>query len=305
MNTPARSTKDNTIQTQLGTIVSLTQLLGAREAMDVVLLSKKVGTLERRWVRRAETEIKAAVNKVLDHARETSRLSFADVDFVPLMMEHAFAIMREGIESTDRRDPVRTERLAAPPKGKIPKSLKALREDWDRYRKDGKVPARQKKDAENLRKEFLDAIQKAWRENSEDFLSGDTARNTEAVEAIRRRAKVPSARAKMIVETETTYYFNHSRRKIYDESDDVTHYLFLAIRDHRTTPWCKTRHNLVYKKGDPLLDKETPPCHWYCRSELIPLTPHNANHLRIIQDQARARRHNKCAPLPEGWTGAR
>ena len=221
------------------------------------------------------------------------------------MMEHSLAVMTAGLKSTKERAQVRAARLAAPPKGKLPRSLKALREWWDKYRKSGRLPARQKAEAERLKKAFMQEIQKVWKKVSADFLSGETARNTEAVEEIRRRAGVAVSRAKMIVETETTYYFNRARREVYDESDDVTHYLFVAIRDHRTTPWCRTRHKLVYKKGDPLLDKETPPCHWYCRSELLPLTPKNQNHLRLIQDRTRARRHNSPAPLPEGWTGAR
>ena len=305
MTNPARITKESTIQAKLGTIAKLTQLLGAREASEVMRLAKRTSVLERRWVSRARLEVAATVDRVLEKARETGRLSFANVDFSPLMMEHARDIMREGIDSTHRMEPVRTQHLAAPPKGAVPKSLKALREWWDAYQKTGRVPARQKEDAEKLRKAFLEAIQKAWRENSEDFLSGDTARNTEAVAAIKRQAKVPAARAKMIVETETTYYFNRVRREVYDKSADVSHYLFVAIRDAATTPWCKSRDGLVYAKGDPLLDKETPPCHWYCRSELLPLTPQNQNHAALINDKSVARRHNRPKPLPEGWTGAR
>lgn len=305
MKTPRRIPKDNTTLIHIETIAKLTELLGVREATDVVLLAKRTTILERHWVLLAEAEIREAARGVIANARETGRLSFADVDFGDLLMQHSYAVMREGIESTERRNPVRVERLAAPPKGKIPRSLRALREWWDKYRKGGRMPARQRKEAETLKKAFLDAIQKAWRRHSDDFLSGDTARNTEAVEAIMKAAAVPAARAKMTVETETTYYFNHARREVYDESPDVSHYLFMAVRDHRTTKWCKTRHGLVYAKGDPLLDKETPPCHWFCRSELLPLTPHNANHLALIQDRGRSRRHNSPEPLPKGWTGAR
>lgn len=287
-------------------IAFVNELLGARETADVLRLSKQVGVLERRWVSRSQLEVAAACTRVLENAAETGRLAVGAVDFVPLLMEHSYAVMREGLLSTDRRmAPIRAHRLAAPPKGKVPKSLKDLREWWDAYRKRGKVPARQKVEAERLKAEFLRQIQKAWRDNSDDFLSGDTARNTQAEIAIRRRAGVAASRAKMIVETETTYYFNRARREVYDASDDVSHYLFLAIRDHATTKWCKTRHGLVYAKGDPLLDKETPPCHWFCRSELVPLTPRNPSHLRLIQDQSKARRHHSPEPLPKGWTGTR
>lgn len=262
--------------------------------------------LERYWVKRSRLEVEAATRKILKNARETGRLALADVDFLPLMMEHSYRVMAEGLRSSERRLPaVRAHHLASPPKGKVPRSLRALREWWDAYRKRGKVPARQRAEAERLKTEFLRLIQKAWRDNSDDFLSGDTARNTQAEEAIKKRAGVAASRAKMIVETETTYYFNRSRREVYDASDDVSHYLFLAVRDHATTKWCKTRHGLVYAKGDPLLDKETPPCHWFCRSELVPLTPRNPAHLRLIQDQNKSRRRHSPEPLPKEWTGSR
>lgn len=164
------------------------------------------------------------------------------------------------------------------------------------------MPARQKEIAEKIKKAYIKKVQSVWVKYGEEFRSGITAETTEAVRQIKEGADVVYSRAKMIVETETTYYYNKSRRTVYDESPDVTHYLFVSVRDHATTKWCKTRHGLVYKKGDPLLDKETPPIHWNCRSEILPLTWHNPAHRKLIEDLSRRRRNNTCEPLPPGWT---
>jgi uncharacterized protein with gpF-like domain len=105
----------------------------------------------------------------------------------------------------------------------------------------------------------------------------------------------------MIVATETTRYYNDVRHEIYSQSEDINHFLFMSIRDFRTTEWCKTRNGLVYKKEDPLYLREKPPCHWNCRSEMVPLTDVNPRHEKMINDPSIARRNNKCKPLPPGW----
>lgn len=290
----------------IATIKNLVDLLGRRETAEVVRLAAAQQRIEIKWARVMVDDVATQTDKILARARRRGDLIGADVDFdvLDVLMEHSRATMRAGIESTEVKTPIRRAYLAAPPPGRVPKSLKALREWWDAYRK-GKVPARQRALAGRIRAAYVDELQKAWRTHSAGFLSGDVATQAAAVDAIKQRASVAASRAKMIVETETTYYFNKARRQIYDDSPDVSHYLFVAVRDHATTKWCKTRNGLVYAKGDPLLDKETPPIHWNCRSELLPLLPHNPNHQRIISDRSRWRRNNRCEPLPPEWTGAR
>lgn len=283
-------------------ISKLVKLLGNRETADILHLSKKADALERKWQAEMKAYIREVTREVLANAEMTGRLRLDFVDFVPIIMEHSRAVSIAGIESTKTKTPVRAQRLASPPKGTVPSSFRDLRIWWDAYRKRKKVPPRQQAIADRLRKAYVDKCQSVWRANSQDFLSGITASKTEAVQAIMDGADVVNSRGKMIVETETTYYFNAARRKIYDQSQDVTHYLFVSIRDHATTKWCKSRQGLVYAKGDPLLEKETPPIHWNCRSELLPLTPANPNHLKIIQDRERARRNNSPEPLPAEWT---
>ncbi len=284
-------------------IKNLVEIIGQRETAEVIQLSKRQDRLESYWRQMMRDAIGVSTDKIVANARDTGRLKFELFDVTDVLMRQAYDVMKEGIESTDVRTPVRAQRLASPPPGSVPRTLKSLRRWWDHYRKQGRVPPRQRLMAKKIKDEYIKKVQEVWRRHSDDFLSGNTASVTEAVEAIKTGAGVAYSRAKMIVETETTYYFNKARRQIYDESDDVTHYLFVAIRDHATTKWCKSRHGLVYAKGDPILDKETPPIHWNCRSEVLPLLKHVQAHLRLIEDKARRRRNNQCEPLPVGWTG--
>lgn len=284
------------------TITHLIKLVGARECSDIVRMAKRVDKLESRWKTEVVAYIEDFTKEWLRNAEETGRLRLDFVDFVPFVMEHSREITQEGIKSTERANPVRAHRLAKVPKAIQRKSFAELREWWDAYRKRHKIPERQAAIAAKLRKAYVEKCQEVWKANAQDFLSGITASKTEAVQAIMKGAGVVASRGKMIVETETTHYFNEARRKVYDESPDVTHYLFVAVRDHATTKWCKSRQGLVYSKGDNLLDKETPPIHWNCRSELLPLTPANPNHLRLIEEKGRRRRNNSPEPLPREWT---
>ena len=286
-------------------INQLSRMVGAREASEVMKLAKKQERLEAAWRRKMKQRVEEITRELLNNARKTGRLNFETVSFEQIVMEHSFSVLKEGIKSAKPKSLVRSEKLASPPKSQIPRSLKALRILWDSWKKTGKMPPRQRVIAKKLRTAYTQKLQSIWVKYGDEFRSGETASTARAVQAVQRGADVVNSRAKMIVETETTFYYNQARREVYDESPDVTHYLFVAIRDHATTKWCKSRNYLVYKKGDPLLDKETPPCHWNCRSELLPLTPLNPAHARIIGEKSKQRRNNRPAPLPPGWTGAR
>lgn len=284
-------------------ILQIKKTLGAKEASQLLRLSKKTDRLEAMWRERYKKEIKKVTKEVLANAEKTGRLKLSDVDFREIVLRHSIAIMEDGYKSAERMSPVSAKRLAIVKKGLVPKNLKDLRIMWDQWRKKGTIPPRQKEIAERLKEAYVKKLQTVWKRNARDFLSGNTMSKTEAIKAIQKGADVVESRAKMIVETETTHYYNSARRVVYDESPDVEYYLFVAIRDHATTKWCKDRHKLVYKKGDPLLDKETPPIHWNCRSELLPLTPLNPNHYKLILDKGMQRRNNRCEPLPKGWSG--
>lgn len=276
----------------------LVELLGSSEAITILKLADRQDRIEREWRNRMKLQIEETLKAVLADSKKKGKLSFAKVDFGYFLMLHRYEVMKAGIFSTNHTTPVRLTQLGKNPSAE---SLARLRKWWDRYRKSGELSPTEAKHAKIIKRKFLEKIQEAWKRTGDDFLSGDVATQEIAINYIQQEAQVVYSRAKMIVETETTRYYNQARREVYDQSPDVTHYLFMAIRDHRTTEWCKDRHGLVYMKGDPLLDEETPPIHWYCRSEMLPLTMQNANHKAIILDLNRARRLHVCKPLPPGW----
>lgn len=273
-----------------------------------MLAAKDVDSIESKWRKIWLDELKSLTEWIVDKALRTGQLDLAYVDFTSIAMEHSLECMQKALEDSIEYFPETTaaNRLAkgkAPPKAGVPTSFRALRILWDKYRKKKYIPPRQRAIAERVKKAYLKRVQAEWVKHGEGFRSGEVAVRTEAVRAIMKGADVGYTRAKMIVETETTYYYNKTRRAVFDQSPDVSHYLFMAIRDHRTTEWCKSRQGLVYAKDDPLLKEETPPCHWNCRSELLPLTPLNPKHKKLIDDAARQRRNHKCKPLPPEWQG--
>lgn len=299
------------------------KLLGAlaclsnQERSNLREAAKQATRVERIWIYRFRDAIDRMDGWVFRDLYEQGRFAASEVDFLPLVLEHSFNAMRVGMRTakeaavTESISPVARRRMAripaisrlarVPVPTRIPRSLADLRRLYDHWRKKRDVPPRQRIVAERLKKAYLERVQSVWERYGADFRAGKTYDRDEVRAILRRHGDMAKARADTIVQTETTLYYNKARRNIYDRSDDVTHYLFVAIRDHATTKWCKSRQGLVYAKGDPLLDKETPPIHWNCRSEILPLSRHNPSHLRLIEDASRWRRNNSCEPLPPGW----
>ncbi len=291
---------------RLKTITQLSKLLPREEVAEVVRLAKDQDRLEARWRGKLKRKFAELEDQMVDHLLKYGRVP-ENIDFEDFFVEQSFRVMETAIKNARKTPSQQAQHRLALPKGRMPTTLRELMVLWDAYRKKGKVPPRQREIAKRVKKAYLDKVQSVWEKHARDFRNGYEAQvyNQEAVrEVIQRASKAPFARAKTIVETETTRYYNQVRREIYDQSDDVTHYLFVSIRDHATTKWCKTRNGLVYAKGDPLLKKETPPIHWNCRSELLPLTRLNPRHAAIISDLSKHRRRHTCEPLPKGWNAA-
>lgn len=286
------------------------RLLGSEHASFIALKATAQDRIEEYWKVRTEFYLDALNAKALELLLEGKSLQ--DLDLTELLMEHYFAVNEAAISTAQSEQDliVRRSRLAKPPKADIPKSFRKLREMYDIWRTKGWVPKRQKELAERIKKAYVKKAQDVWRRYTGDFREGKVADKQEALQVIKKGVRGVYSRAKMIVETETTNYYNETRKEVYDQSSAVTHYLFLAIRDQATTKWCtervvdgkRGRHGLVYAKEDTLTKKETPAIHWNCRSEMVPLTPYNPSHKRLIEDESKHRRSHHCHPLPKGWT---
>lgn len=291
------------------TIVDLSKWLGVREAARVYLSAKEQTRVDNYWKMELAKTFRQITDKIIQELLKTGNFNPKTVDFKKYFMEQSLGVMRSSYSSLPvttgkQNDPaLEVVKLGLPAKAKIPRSFADLMKQWDFWKKTGRTPKRQREMAEKVKRAYLEKVQSVFDKHSEAFRSGEEFNRDAVIRQIRNSTSAPYSRAKMITETETTYYYNQVRREVYDESPDVTHYLFIAVRDQATTKWCKTRTGIVYKKGDPLLEKETPPCHWNCRSELLPLTPLNPRHQALIEDKSKARRNNVCYPLPSGWTG--
>jgi SPP1 gp7 family putative phage head morphogenesis protein len=215
-------------------------------------------------------------------------------EFEKFLLDHATQTVEKGLEHAS--NPLRT-RLARPYNRR---SLRELQKLYDISRR-GLLPTRIQILAKKLKKDYIQKCQSVWDKYSKDFREGKVADQKLAVKIITKASDGVEARGKMIVETETTRYYNMARRSYFDSSPEVTHYLFLAIMDVATTSWCKTRHRVVYAKGDQVTDLETPPCHWNCRSEMVPLAPLNPVHKKLIDNRAAWRENRRPEPLPRGW----
>jgi SPP1 gp7 family putative phage head morphogenesis protein len=283
-------------------------MCGSCEALLARLDPEDVARLRRgaKAAARVESKALAAVNEAFVALENQAVAALMegreppDPDFTGMLLEMAYNAMAAGFD-TKPRLPAQTARLAAKNAPvKMPSNPAELRKWWDLVRW-GKAPARIQVLAKKIKRAYLDTVQSLWVRAGEAFRSGAVWDQTEVRQVLQQATRVGQKRARTIVATETTRYFNKARRSYFDQQPTVTHYLFVAIRDKRTTRWCQTRQGLVYEKGSELLKRETPPVHWNCRSEILPLSPFNPRHRALIQDATLRREARSPEPLPKGW----
>lgn len=74
------------------------------------------------------------------------------------------------------------------------------------------------------------------------------------------------------VRTATTEFFTDARLEVYHEADGAVEAVeFSAILDDRTTEECLDLDETIFELGDPNLSRATPPVHYNCRSNLVPI----------------------------------
>jgi len=262
---------------------------------------------------RVERASTAAINAAFDALEEQALRALEEgreppePDLEDLLLRNAYDAIKAAIE-TQPRLPAQMASEPPPRTGKgpsikIPTNPRRLREWWDQVRK-GRAPARIQALANRIKAAYIHKVQTLWQEYGEAFRAGQAWSQDETKARVRRAVAVGRNRGRTIVATETTRYYNQARRGFYDGQDSVTHYLYVAVRDSATTKWCKPgvgRDGIVYTKGSAILEKETPPTHYQCRSEILPLSPFNPNHKKFIDDPTRRRENRSPAKLLPGW----
>lgn len=284
------------------------ELLGRKHADLIIKFASKQDDMELDWDQRTKVLGKLVFEEIMKRISEGKPPGVNKKIFQSFVLYHYFNVISIAAGTAeDEIQVIGTEKRMAKPK--TPRSLADVRKAYDIWRRTGRLPKGIRDQAEKIKSNYLNKVQKVWRRYSEDYRSGEEGKKANVVQKIKEAADVGTSRARTIVRTETTNYYNDVRTEIYDQSDGVWGYLFLAIRDHGTTKWCtdrttkgkRGRHGLVYEKDDPLTIKERPSCHWNCRSEMVPLTPYNPRHRKLIEDKRKHRRNVECHPLPEGW----
>lgn len=271
-------------------------MISSVELAELKRQAHQAEKLERIWIRKYRAYFDDITQRVTQDLLSHGRIDESLVDFEDLMMFQWYMVNREALSGATHM-----YRLAGLPKGKAPRTIFEIMDAWKKWRKKGKAMPRQKAIAKKLKEEYLKRIKTVWKKYSEPFRTGNESDQKKAIDAIKTATQKSYGKSKTIATTETTRYYNEARRSYYDQSEDVTHYLFLAIRDHRTTKWCSTRTGLVYEKDSAYLERETPPCHWNCRSEITPLTPLNPAHKVLIDKASLQRKNRHPEPLPIGW----
>lgn len=272
------------------------ELLGT-SATPWLRLAERVDAVEQAYIRKAQKAISTSLPDIVWAIAQGSDPDQFAPDLEGLFVELWFEVMRQELPGEPKARPSAAQALLARPKG--PQTLKDLQKLYDAWRKGLWKPKRAASQGNKIREAYLGELQKWWKRRADDFLQGRTFNQNEVVAAARREVRRPLAEARTVVRTETTSYQNQSRRDRFDRLPGITHYLFLSIRDQRTTKWCQTRHGMVLEKNTKLLEENSPAVHWNCRSEIVPLDPDNPKHAQMIEDKSRRASNRKLEPLPK------
>ncbi len=276
--------------------------------------------VENLWLLKLDELLRSIVGQILDRMANTGELEIpADLEtqIGAFFLQHALATTVAAGTTITPAEYVRAAKGKAP---KFPASSVEIRKQWDEWRHTGKLPGYTRKQASGIKVVYIRRIQQWWQRGGRDFIHGQpiaqgrdafgtlwnpAAFDREAARvAIQNEVAVPRARARTIVETETTRYYNTARVNTYDQIETVGGYLYVIVRDAATTKWCRTRAGMVLLKGETTTRKNTPPCHWNCRSELLPLSRLNPLHRKLLEDVSLRPENRTLEPLPKGWNEA-
>jgi SPP1 gp7 family putative phage head morphogenesis protein len=244
--------------------------------------------------------LKNAVNDVYTHWRETGKYKDPDLDSMYDVTEKFYrSTVEAAVTSCKRIDPRR--KLAAPPDGDLPEGPRALDRVVNNRRYWQRIMRRARALTGRAKTQYLKRLQVQFKRILPLLEIGDMApREIKAKLAEAWRA--PRARAETIFRTETTRYFSKAQVEFFNDNNNIIGFLFDSVRDTSRTSICQTRHGLIYRPGTELLHKNTPACHYNCRSHLIPLVDDPENQ-KMLADPKRDPTKVRVEPLPPGWVG--
>jgi SPP1 gp7 family putative phage head morphogenesis protein len=161
------------------------------------------------------------------------------------------------------------------------------------------IMKRSKKLVDRIRKSYLEKLRVRFNLIMPRILDG-TMSPKEVEVKLQEGWSASAPRVRNIFRTESTKYFTEVQVRFFADDADIIGFLFDADIDRATTKICRSRHGLIFKPGTASLAKSTPPCHYNCRSHLIPLANTERNR-KMVREPSRdpAKRHLE--PLLPGW----
>lgn len=192
-----------------------------------------------------------------------------------------------------------TARLARLPRGRLP-DVQSLRELYRNTAAWQGMERRNRLYTNRLKAAYARKLRQYFARLVPRVTSGELT-PAEAQAQLQRTVRSTAPRVKTIFRTETTKYFAEAQRAYFDDEPGIIGYLFDSVGDTARTEICRSRHGMVIPMGSKsLLDKNTPPLHWNCRSHLIPMADTPSNR-KLLADASRMPGNRRLAPLPPGW----
>jgi SPP1 gp7 family putative phage head morphogenesis protein len=114
------------------------------------------------------------------------------------------------------------------------------------------------------------------------FIRGDSIDKTSKV--IANRMNVATGRARMLVNTESSYISSKATLDSYSKSGVVKQYEILATLDLHTSKICRSMDGKVFNLKDKMIGFNTPPFHPNCRSTVMPYFDDAIDEERIAMD---------------------
>lgn len=307
-----------------GALAKLSTMLAGEDVRRIEDNARIAEHVEQLWLIKLDELLSDLTGDVLRHLAETGEIVFPDrIDQMlgGFFLQHELATIQAASHTITPAEYVRAASSEGTNKGKWPTDSVRIRQQWDEFRRTGRLPGRARKEASSIKAIYIRRIQQWWQRSGRDFIRGapktrgetpagaiwnrDAFDREAARRAIQAEVAVPRARARTIVETETTRHYNTTRVNTYNQIETVVGYLYVIVRDAGTTKWCRSRAGMVLVKSDTkTLRHNTPPCHWNCRSELLPLSRLNPAHRKLLEDLSLRPENRKLEPLPAGWNQA-
>lgn len=261
----------------------------------------------KKFSREMEEAMEKAVNEIWSNFEETRRFkrpALKEMDdisegFYRRTITSAVDHCEDEKEHIDKiADKNPTKRLAKLPTG-LPNKLRSLEQIFRNRRYWPKILKRSRALTRRLRESYLDKLEKKFNRILPRILAGETSPR-EVKEQLMEAWDASQNRVETIFRTESTKYFAKTQVAYFQSEPDVLGFLFDSVSDTSRTPICKSREGLIYRPGTKLLRTNTPPCHFNCRSHLIPLA-NTAMNREMMRDHTRDPSIRVVIPLPKGW----